>query len=144
MSIEQNKTVLRRVFAALNDRDLDNVVTLYSPDCCFHGWGPETLDVAGYKAAMTAVLDAFPDSHFEPGDFIAEGDRVVVPHSLKGTHQAEFQGIPATGRSIAIDAVLVARLENGRAAELWLNADLLGLMQQLGAIPTATVHQEKS
>ena len=135
MSTEQNKRIVRQIFAALNERDLDSVVAHYTPDCRFHGWAPETLDTAGYKAAMSALLAAFPDSRFPIDDIVAEGDRVAVRHSLRGTHGAEFQGIPATGKPVVVNAVAILRLENGKAAELWLNADFMGLMQQLGVIP---------
>ncbi|MBK8905384.1 MAG: ester cyclase [Anaerolineaceae bacterium] len=135
MSNEQNKTTIRRIFAVLNEKDLDDVVSYYQPDCLFHGWGPQTMDAAGYKATMSALLAAFPDAYFQMNDVIAEGDRVAVPHTLRGTHQAEFQGVPATGKSVVVEAIVIFRLENGQPAELWLGADFFGLMQQLGVIP---------
>lgn len=136
MSTEQNKSIVRRIFAALNGRDLDGVVAHYTPDCRFHGWAAQTLDTAGYVAAMSAILAAFPDSHFPVEDIIAEDDRVAVRHSLRGTHGDEFQGIPATGKPVVVNGIVILRFENGKAAELWLNADFLGLMQQLGVIPS--------
>jgi steroid delta-isomerase-like uncharacterized protein len=135
MSTEQNKTIVRNIFTALNDRDLDSVVSYYTSDSRFHGWAPETLDCSGYKAAMSALLTAFPDSQVFVQDIVADEDKVAVRHSLQGTHLATFQGIPATGRSVAVNAIVLFHMENGKAAELWLNADFLGLMQQLGAIP---------
>ena len=135
MSTEQNKHLVRNNFAALNDHDLDKVVSFCTADCRFHGWAPETLDSVGYKLAMSPLLQAFPDASFSVDDVIAEGDKVVVRHSLSGTHQAAFQGIPATGRTVTISGVAIFRLENDKAAEVWLNADFLGLMMQLGAIP---------
>ena len=139
MSVEQNKTIVRRIFAALNERDLDGVISYYNPDCRFHGWGPDTrqtLDVAGYKETMSALLNAFLDSRFPIEEVIAEGDRVAVPHSFRGTHQADFQGVPATGKSVAVNSIAIFRLENDKAAELWLSADFMGLMQQLGVMPS--------
>ncbi len=135
MSTENNKTIAQRTFDALNRRDLDAVVAYCTPDCRFHGWAPQTLDVDGYKAAMSALLAGFPDSRFPIDDIIAEGNKVVVRHSLQGTHQAEFQGIPATGKQVRVNAIAIFRLENGAAAELWLNADFMGMMQQLGVVP---------
>lgn len=55
-------------------------------------------------------------------------------HSLRGTHGAKFQAIPATGKSVVVNAIVILRFENGKAAELWLNADFLGMMQQLGVL----------
>lgn len=135
MSIEQNKTIVREIFAALDERDLDGVVARYAPDCRFYGWAPETLDTAGYKVAMAALLAAFPDSRFAIEDMVAEGNRVAVRHSLRGTHGAELLGIPATGKPVVVNAIAILRLEKGEAVELWLNADFAGLMQQLGGVP---------
>jgi steroid delta-isomerase-like uncharacterized protein len=135
MSTEQNKTLVRNNFAALTDHNLDKVISFCTPDCRFHGWSPQPLDTTGYKMAMTPLLEAFPDSRFSVDDVIAEGDKVVLRHSLSGTHQADFQGVPATGRSVVIGGIAIFRLENEKIAEVWLNADFMGLMIQLGAIP---------
>lgn len=135
MSIEQNKIIVRHIFAALNNHDLDEVVSYYTNNTRFYGWAPGALDNAGYLAAMSAILEAFPDSEFPIDDMIAGDDKVVVRHHLSGTHLAAFQGIPATGKSVIVNAIVILRLEEGKAAELWLNADFLGLMQQLGVIP---------
>jgi steroid delta-isomerase-like uncharacterized protein len=136
MTVEENKQVVERIFAALNDRDLETVTSYYHPDCRFYGWAPQMLDVAGYKETMGALLAAFPDSRFPVADVIAEDDTVAVRHNFQGTHQEPFQGVPASGRQVDIGGIAIFRLEDGKAAELWLNADFLGLLQQIGAIPT--------
>lgn len=135
MSTEQNKIIARKIFAGLNDHDLEEVVSYYTDDTRFTGWGPQVLDCQGYQETMSALLDAFPDGRFEVEDIVADGDKVVVRHSLHGTHQGSFQGIPASGRQVVVKAMAMLRMENGKATELWLNADFLGLMQQLGVIP---------
>jgi steroid delta-isomerase-like uncharacterized protein len=86
---------------------------------------------------MSALLAAFPDSRIVVDDVIAEGNKVAVRHRLQGTHQAELQGIPATGRPVEVNGIVIFRLENGKIAEAWLNADIMGMMQQLGAIPVS-------
>jgi predicted ester cyclase len=68
-------------------------------------------------------------------DVIAEGDKVAVRHRLLGTHQAEIQGIPATGRQVEVNGIVIFRIENRMVVEAWLNADIVGMMQQLGVIP---------
>lgn len=135
MSTEQIRTIARQIMTALDGRDLDGVAAYCAPDCRFHGWGPEAMDTAGYIAAMSALLAAFPDARFSVTELIAEGERVAVPHSMQGTHQGEFQGIPATGNAVVVNAVVIMHFADGKAAEMWLNADFLGLMQQLGVIP---------
>lgn len=132
---EINKTVALRTMQALHERDLDGVRANIASEARFHGWAPETLDADGHRAFMSTLLSAFPDSRFIVEDVIAEDDKVAVRHRLQGTHQAGLQGIPATGRQVEISGIVIFRIENGRVAEAWLNADTMGMMQQLGVVP---------
>lgn len=132
---EINKTIARKTMEALHQRDLDAVRANVAPDARFYGWAPEVLDADGHKAFMSALLSSFPDSSFIVDDVIADGDKVAVRHRLQGTHQADFQGIPATGRPVEVNAIVIFRIENGMVAEAWLNADIMGMMQQLGVVP---------
>lgn len=132
---EMNKAIALQTMEALHQRDLDGVRTKVVPDARFYGWAPEPLDADGHKAFMSALLTAFPDSKFIVDDVIADGDKVAVRHRLQGTHQAELQGIPATGKPIEIGGIVIFRFENGMVAEAWLNADIMGMMQQLGVVP---------
>jgi steroid delta-isomerase-like uncharacterized protein len=132
---ELNKSIALRTMDALHRRDLDGVHSNVAPGARFSGWAPEPLDADGYRAFMSSLLMAFPDSQFIVDDVIAEGDRVAVRHRLQGTHQAEIQGIPATGRPVEIGGIVIFRIENGQVAEAWLNADIMGMLQQLGVVP---------
>ena len=132
---EMNKTVARETMEALHQRDLEGVRAKVAPDARFYGWAPEPLDADGHKAFMSALLAAFPDSRFVVDDVITEGEKVAVRHRLQGTHQAELQGIPATGRQVEVNGIVIFRIENGKVAEAWLNADIMGMMQQLGVVP---------
>lgn len=78
---------------------------------------------------------AFPSYELHADDLVAEGDRVAVRATFRGKHTGDFQGIAATGREVAISLMLFYRLAGGRIAEHWMNADSLGLLQQLGAVP---------
>ena len=136
MSVEENKNVINEVFVALNERDLDAAVSYYRPDTRFHGWAPQTVDVAGYKAIMGELLAAFPDSRFLVHDVIAEDDLIAVRHTFSGTHRQAFQGVPASGRPVEIGGIAVFGMEDSKVDEIWLNADFLGILQQIGAVPT--------
>jgi predicted ester cyclase len=68
-------------------------------------------------------------------DLIAEGDKVVNRATYSGTHRAEFQGIAATGKRFTIDGINVSRVANGQVVEDWTVLDMLGMLQQLGAMP---------
>jgi steroid delta-isomerase-like uncharacterized protein len=68
-------------------------------------------------------------------EMIAEGDRVVVRWSSRGTHQAEVHGLPPTGKEVTNSGVNIFRIEDGKIAEVWDIFDRLWLWQQLGVLP---------
>jgi steroid delta-isomerase-like uncharacterized protein len=135
MATEEAKTVGRGVMERLDQRNLDGVLALCADAAIWHCFAPQPLDSAGYRQAICAFLNAYPDSRFSIDDVIAEGDTVVIRHSLRGTHQAAFQGIPPTGKQVKVGGIATFRVVNGKIAETWLDADILGMLQQLGAIP---------
>jgi predicted ester cyclase len=86
---------------------------------------------------VLAVRAAFPDIAPTLGPILAEADLVAVRVEAHGTHTgAPFPpGIPATGKSITWKEVHIFRCAGGRIAEHWGVFDMLGILQQLGAIP---------
>jgi predicted ester cyclase len=68
----------------------------------------------------------------DPKRPLAGGDKVVIQFSLSGTHRAPFAGIPATGRSVKVDGIIIHRLHDGLIVEDFAVRDTLGLMVQLG------------
>ena len=77
---------------------------------------------------------AFPDGRFAVEDTIAEGDRVAVRWTFHGTNTGEYLGAAATGRAIHVTGINILRIEKGRIAEMWIQADDLGEREQLGWI----------
>ena len=136
MSTEENKALVQRLFEAYNKHNLAGVEELCAPDYVFHGPAAfGDMDLAGLKQLYTAPLTAFPDAHLLVEDLIAEGDKVVHRATLRGTHQGELMGIPATGKVVTYTAILISRFAGGKFVEDWEQADMLGLFQQLGVIP---------
>ena len=133
---EVTKQALVNSMDLLNKHDLDALVAEYTPDARFHGWAPQTLDVNGYKQAMSELIAAFPDARFTVDDAIAEGDKVVIRHHFEGTHTGTaFHGVPVSNRKAHADGVVIFKLKDGKVAEAWLNADFLAILTQIGAIP---------
>lgn len=54
---------------------------------------------------------------------------------MRGTHAGEFMGMPPTGQQVALEVISIERIEGGHVAAQWGQADMMGLMQQLGAMP---------
>ncbi|MFQ5966557.1 MAG: ester cyclase [Acidimicrobiia bacterium] len=88
----------------------------------------------GPRAFITMMRDAFPDLSATIDDIIVEGDKVVTRVRFSGTHQGEFQGIPATGRKIDIQTIDILAYRDGKISEHWGVTDQLAMMQQLGVI----------
>jgi predicted ester cyclase len=68
-------------------------------------------------------------------DMIAEGDKVVVRSTFRGTHKGDLMGIPPTGKQVTMPLILIYRIADDKIVEHWMQADALGLLQQLGVIP---------
>jgi steroid delta-isomerase-like uncharacterized protein len=135
MSAEENKAVVRHFFAAADEQRLEVVADLLASDYRLRFDGNPEMDRQAGLGFFAAFLAAFPDIRHEVQDQLAEGDRVATRIVVRGTHQAEFMGIPATGKAIAIGAINVVRLDHGKIAEHWVNSDALGMLQQLGVVP---------
>lgn len=134
---EENKAVIRRFIEEVqNQRNWDVFDELNDPSFVNHSSPPGVpSDREGGKAFLGGFLNAFPDARFTVEDMVAEGDQVVTKKTFSGTHQAEFFGIPATGKSVTLTFVDIMRLRDGRITEHWLCMDQLSFMQQLGVIP---------
>ena len=85
---------------------------------------------------ITAFRTAFPDVQFTIEDIIAEGDKVVGRVTWRGTHQGELMGIQPTGKKVTVEGIDIIHFAGGKAVENWFSGDTLGMMQQMGAIPT--------
>lgn len=136
MTTEENKAVVRQYFAIVGEGDLTRLADeVLASDYHLHFDSMPEMDVAGAIGFFTAFLTAFPGLRHEIEDQLAEGDCVATRVVVRGTHQGDFMGIPPTGREVAIKAINIQRVEDGRIAEQWVVSDSLGLLQQLGAIP---------
>src|SRR5215203_7274201 len=96
---------------------------------------PVTGTPEDLKVVATMIRSAFPDWHSSVEEMFVDGDRVVERWTGRGTHRGEFQGIPPTGRRVAVPGTVYYRILNGRIVEFRGQFDRMSLMQQLGVIP---------
>jgi steroid delta-isomerase-like uncharacterized protein len=133
---EQNKQLVSQFFEAFDRQDtevMDQLVSSGNYSVHFSGIPP--MDWNGTKQFSAAFYSAFPDLRHNIVDMVAEGDKVAVRLNVTGTHKGELQGIPPTGKKVSFNATDFITLMDGKVAEEWVNADIMGLMQQIGAIP---------
>ena len=137
MSTEQNKRNNRRVFEeAFNQGNFAVIDEVCSPNYVLHDPTSSIPSPEGFKHYIMAYRTAFPDLHITIEDELAEGDRVVVRWTARGTQLGELNGIPPTGLQSTITGITIARAAtNGKFEESWTNLDTLGMLQQLGVIP---------
>lgn len=88
------------------------------------------------KKIAETFRQGFPDLRCSVSDTITEGDRCVCRWRMTGTHSGRFLGIPPTGRKVVVEGISEMRFHQGRLAEQWTLYDCLGLLHQLGVMPS--------
>lgn len=138
MSTEENKAIIQRfVDEVLNKKNVDALGDFMAEDMVDHNPPPiEKPGLEGMKDMIRMFFNAFPDLEVQVHDVIAEGDKVVMRGTTTGTHQGEFMGIAATGKKVSYGEIHVLRMADGKMAEHWGVEDQMGMMQQLGVIPS--------
>ncbi|MFD9546423.1 ester cyclase [Nocardia salmonicida] len=137
---EQNKATSKRIFDAWNARELDVFDELMSADAINHDPQNPFAEVHGpdgLKRLVQMYLAAFSDQRFLVNEQIAEGDFVTTRWTGTGTNDGEMMGMPATGKSAVVQGITINRFRDGKIVESWASWDTLGMMQQLGVVPSA-------
>ena len=138
MSTEDNKVLAQRWLEEVwNQGDLSLVDELIAVNYILHDpTRPGLRGRAGIKESIAMFRTAFPDLHFTIEDQVAEKEQVVTRYSVEGTHLGQIMGIAATGKHGTITGIDIYRITNGQIEEAWSNWDTLGLLQQIGVIPS--------
>ena len=129
----KNEELIKRWINETDKRNYDVWDEVCSPDyVCHFAGAPSPMTLAEHKEATRLAMAAFPDFKTEFNDIVAESDKVVWRVTISGTQKGEFMGIPPTGKKIKYTAMMIVRIKEGKVAEAWGVADMLGLMEQLG------------
>ena len=128
---------MRHVYDLISAGDIDGFGELVAEDFVEHEETPGLEPTKeGVKQFFHMYKTAFPDLRMEAQDILVSGDKVVARARATGTHQGEFFGMPATGKSFDVQLIDIIRFgDDGLAREHWGVFDALAMMQQLGAIP---------
>ena len=137
MFAEQNKQVMYRFVEFINTASKDLAEELVSHDAVFHvpGRREPVRGPEGYLEIIGMMRSGFPDIQWSLEEMIAENDKVAARFIMRGTHQGAFFGVPPTGKKIQVQAMNIYRLKDGKFVEERGQPDLLGLLQQIGAVP---------
>ena len=129
-----NKDLLKQYLQAFNDRDRKGMSDFLAEDVVHHGIHDELHGVDEVLDFLDRHLDMFPDYAGETEAIVAEGDTVVVRYSVSGTHEGEYRDLEPTGNSAEWTGIAMYRVEDDRIAEIWLEENRLGLLEQLEAV----------
>src|SRR5215831_6352407 len=132
-SPQANAALVRESFEAFNAGDTERLLAVVAPGLVMHfAELPDPLHGREvWQQGFELMRQAFPDLEAHIEDVVAAEDRVAVRVSFRGTHAGEFQGIPATGRSIHYVSHEFYRVEDGLIAEEWICSDMASLFRQL-------------
>lgn len=133
MATEENKVIVRRLFGeCFNKGNMAIVDELIAPNYINRSAPPgQKPGPEGVKQRATIFRVAFPDLHNTIEDMIAEGDKVVVRFSSRGTHRDTFLGLPATGKQVTWTGIDIFTIVDGKLVEAWGNSDVLERLRQL-------------
>jgi steroid delta-isomerase-like uncharacterized protein len=139
MSAEESKARTRSfIERVIQGRNVAAIDELVASDVVDHSAHPgQAPGIEGYKQSVQMLLDAFPDAQWCIEDMLGEGDRTATRFTMRGTHQGPLLDLPPTGCPVTFSGIVMSRYQDGKIAEEWMQWDMLGLLRQLGTVPTA-------
>jgi steroid delta-isomerase-like uncharacterized protein len=138
---QRREATVREHIDAENRHDPDGVVETFSPtrasyDVPALGEAGQPANAQAVRAMWADLITAFPDVHIEPGPFYHGDNHVFVEVRMTATQQADFAGIPATGRSFEARMACLYEFEEDQLVCERVYFDFAGILRQLGAFPS--------
>ena len=137
MSVEENVQLMRRWFEEVwNEGRTQTVYDLLSPDAIGIGQledGSQLRGPAEFVPLVERIRGAFPDINIVVEDAFGADDKVVLRWSATMTHRGDHLGMSASGKSVRMTGITIARIADKRIIEGWDNWDQLGMLKQIGA-----------
>lgn len=132
-----HSALMRQIYDRINAGDIAGFADFLAEDLVEYEVTPGIPPTkAGVKQFFTMYKAAFPDLHFTADDILPSGDKVVGRVTITGTNTGDFMGMPATGKSVSVQAIdIIAFGDDGLAHAHWGVVDVMGMMQQLGVVP---------
>jgi steroid delta-isomerase-like uncharacterized protein len=126
---------LDAAYAGWNAGTLDRYLELYDDDIRLHGYSPEPMNKPEVRGFYETIFHAFDSPKLTFHETLWDGDTCAIRFTMTGRHVGEFMGVPASGTEIALPGITVLRFRGDRVIERFSQADMLGLLVQIGAVP---------
>ena len=138
-------TMIREWFEQLwNQKREDTIERLLAGHGLVHGLPtPNNQPLRGpdeFRVLYRQFRQAFPDLRITVERTVREGDLAALHCRVRATHAGDGLGVPASGREVDFQGMVIVRAEGDRFVEAWNCFDFLTCYQQIGlvAAPTAT------
>ncbi len=126
---------LSAAYERWNAGDLDGYLSLYDEGIRLHGYSPEAMDKDQVRGFYQGIFSAFGTPELAFHEVLWDRHVCAIRFTMTGRHVNEFMGIPATGTAIALPGITILHFQGGRVVERFSQADMLGLLVQVGAVP---------
>jgi steroid delta-isomerase-like uncharacterized protein len=130
---EVNKSAVRGCLENASQGNFEALHAIVSPDYVVHPEG--VRGVEGLTEMVQGYRNALADLRVTIDDQFAEGDYVATRSTIRGRHEGELMGTPATGRDVEFSMLTISRCRDGKIEEEWELADTITLLRQVGAFP---------
>ena len=118
-----------------NAGDLEGYLRLYDEEIRLHGYSPEPMGKAQVRGFYEGIFSAFGTPKLSFEEVLWNGDTCAIRFTMTGRHVQEFMGVPATGTAITLPGLTILHFRGDRVIERFSQANMLGLLVQLGAVP---------
>jgi predicted ester cyclase len=118
-----------------NAGDLDGYLRLYDEDIRLHGYSPEPMGKGEVRGFYVGAMAALTPNRLEFHETLLDGDSCAIRFTMSGRHEGEWLGVPATGTEVAVPGITILHFRGEQVIERWSQADLLGFLIQVGAVP---------
>lgn len=137
MSVD-NKTLARQFLEGFNGNNLAGAAEIIAANFTNYDPGTPPLPAGpeGYQQLISTYRTIYPDLQMTVDDLISEGDKVVCRWTARGKNTGPLMGMPATGKQATVTGISILTIADGQVTEQRTNWDTLGMLQQLGVIPT--------
>ena len=129
------REALSAALQSWNAGDLDGYLRLYDEEIRLHGYSPAPMDKTQVRGFYEGIFSAFDTPKLVFDEVVWDGDVCAIRFTMTGRHVKEFMGVPATGTTITLPGITILHFRGDRVIERFSQADMLGLLVQIGAVP---------
>lgn len=126
---------LSGAFERWNAGDLDGYLALYDERIRLHGYSPEPMTKVEVRAFYEQIFRAFGTPTLEFHETLWDRNTCAIRFTMTGRHVDEFMRVAPTELPISLPGITILHFEGDRVIERFSQADMLGLLVQIGAVP---------